>query len=156
MRAYFMRDCAWDAASWSRRCARDMKERTKKEITLLSMNPPTTHYEFFGPPGATFVTLTVPTVAYALFFACNEANDCIPQLDTERVLATIQNPQWWASLWDNQAALIYLAWYTFCVLSWAILPGDWVDGTTLRTGDKKKYKINGTFSSCLFSFFFLT
>jgi hypothetical protein len=37
---------------------------------------------------------------------------------------------------------MYLAWYAFCLVAWAILPGDRVAGTTLRTGEKKLYKIN--------------
>lgn len=116
-------------------------------MAQLLMNPPTTHYEFFGPPGALLVTLVTPAVSYALYFGCNESNDCLPKLDTDRIVTALSSPQWWASLWDTQATLIYLAWYAFCVLSWVILPGDWVEGTTLRTGGKKKYKINGaTFS----------
>lgn len=111
------------------------------------MNPPTSHYEFFGPPGAFLVTLLTPSIAYALFFSCNQSNNCLPNFIPERVLAALSDPNWWLSLWDTHATLIYLAWYTFCVLAWAILPGDWVQGTTLRNGDKKKYKINGaTFS----------
>ncbi|KAF9448326.1 ERG4/ERG24 ergosterol biosynthesis protein [Macrolepiota fuliginosa MF-IS2] len=106
------------------------------------MNPPTTHYEFFGPPGALLVTLTVPAFSYALFFGCNDANGCLPYFTSEPILAAVTDLNWWASLWDTQAALIYLAWYAFCVLSWVILPGDWVEGTTLRDGGKKKYKIN--------------
>ena len=38
---------------------------------------------------------------------------------------------------------MYFAWYAFCVVSWQVLPGDWVEGVTLRTGDKIQYKING-------------
>ncbi|KXN81339.1 Delta(14)-sterol reductase [Leucoagaricus sp. SymC.cos] len=106
------------------------------------MNPPTTHYEFFGPTGALFVTLTVPAISYALSFGCSEGNACLPQFDSQAVVAAVSNPQWWASLWDTEAALIYLGWYAFCVLAWAILPGDWVEGTTLRNGGKQKYKIN--------------
>lgn len=103
------------------------------------MNPPTRHYEFLGPPGALLNTLAVPAVAYALFFACNEENACRPRLDLDAVLDVVASLP---SLWDTDAALIYLSWYAFCVLAWVILPGDWVDGTVLRDGSKKKYKIN--------------
>nr|QMU26480.1 delta 14-sterol reductase [Agaricus subrufescens] len=106
------------------------------------MNPPTTHYEFLGPPGALAVSLLVPATTYALFFACNEQNACIPALDTDRVVAAVSDPDWWRALWDTEAALIYLGWYVFCVLAWAILPGDWVKGTTLRNGEHQFYKIN--------------
>lgn len=113
----------------------------EKEGSILAMNPPTRHYEFLGPPGALLNTLAVPAVAYALFFACNEENACRPRLDLDAVLDVVASLP---SLWDTDAALIYLSWYAFCVLAWVILPGDWVDGTVLRDGSKKKYKINGT------------
>lgn len=58
------------------------------------------------------------------------------------------NQDWWKSLWNTQATLIYLAWYGFCIVSWAVLPGDRLQGTTLRTGVKKTYKIN-TFATFL-------
>jgi len=118
----------------------------KKEGSVLAMNPPTRHYEFCGPFGALLVTLTVPAVAYALFFLCNDANTCRPSLDSDALLAAVPSL---SELWDSDAALIYLVWYVFCVLAWAILPGDWVDGTTLRDGSVKKYKINGTAPSHL-------
>lgn len=63
----------------------------------------------------------------------------------DKVLASVSNLDWWKGLWDTQASLIYLAWYAFCVVSWFILPGDYVEGVQLRTGDKKKYKINGVY-----------
>lgn len=60
-------------------------------------------------------------------------------------MASIAEKASWANLWDSEAFLIYLAWYAFCVVSWALLPGDWIKGVTLRTGEKKDYKINGMF-----------
>ncbi|KAJ6609239.1 ergosterol biosynthesis ERG4/ERG24 family-domain-containing protein [Mycena sp. CBHHK59/15] len=95
------------------------------------LNPRTTSYEFLGPPGALLITL-----ALALIPA--------------RVSAALSDPAWWNGLWDTQAALLYLAWYAFCLVAWAVLPGDRVLGTTLRTGEKKQYKINA------FSTFLLT
>ncbi|KAG6369448.1 ERG4/ERG24 ergosterol biosynthesis protein [Boletus reticuloceps] len=115
------------------------------------LNPRTTTYEFMGPPGALLVTVGVPLMTYLLYFGCSEsAGACppsyvfSPSLLAARVQETITDRQWWASLWDTEAALIYLAWYAFCVVAWAILPGDWVEGLTMRNGQKKKYKINGT------------
>lgn len=109
------------------------------------LNPRTTSYEFLGPPGAFLITLGVPICTYALYFGCSEqTGGCPPPLALSRVSLALSNPAWWKSLWDTQAALMYLAWYTFCLVSWAILPGDRVQGTTLRTGTKKTYKINGT------------
>ncbi|GLB40308.1 putative ERG4 ERG24 ergosterol biosynthesis protein [Lyophyllum shimeji] len=118
---------------------------SSKKSPGSELNPRTTSYEFLGPPGALFVTLTVPIVIYALYFGCSEANGCRPDLSTipDQVVASVTNPNWWKSLWDTEAFLMYLAWYAFCVVAWAVLPGDRVEGTTLRTGEKKTYKING-------------
>ncbi|KAF8071825.1 ERG4/ERG24 ergosterol biosynthesis protein [Lyophyllum atratum] len=108
------------------------------------LNPRTTSYEFLGPPGALFVTTTVPIITYALYFGCSEANGCPPNLQTipDQIVASMSNPDWWKSLWDTEATLMYLAWYAFCIVAWAVLPGDRVEGTTMRTGEKKSYKIN--------------
>jgi Delta14-sterol reductase len=109
-------------------------------------NPRTTQYEFFGPPGAFAISFGVPTVIYALYFGCSEtAGGCPPSFPSilQNVPLSVQNPAWWKSLWDSEAAVLYFAWYAFCVVAWFVLPGDWVEGVTLRTGGKKKYKING-------------
>ncbi|KAF8899887.1 ergosterol biosynthesis ERG4/ERG24 [Gymnopilus junonius] len=111
-----------------------------------TLNPRTKHYEFLGPPGALVVSIGVPVMTYLLYFGCSEASGGCkldPSSIPERVVQSVTNPDWWKSLWDTEAALIYLAWYAFSVLAWAILPGDWVPGTTLRSGGKKLYKING-------------
>jgi len=110
------------------------------------LNPRTTTYEFLGPLGAFAISVGVPIATYALYFGCSEATGgCPPQLTSvDRIIESVTNLDWWKGLWDTEAALIYLAWYTFCVVAWVILPGDQVEGTTLRTGGKKKYKINGT------------
>ncbi|KZT73860.1 ERG4/ERG24 ergosterol biosynthesis protein [Daedalea quercina L-15889] len=115
------------------------------------LNPRTKTYEFFGPPGALFVTLSVPITTYALYYGCSEeTGGCPPPWSSETIVAALSDPQWWKGLWDTEAALLYLGWYAFCVAAWLVLPGDWVEGVTLRTGDKKKYKINA-FSTFLLS-----
>lgn len=118
--------------------------------TSSELNPRTTHYEFLGPPGAAAITFGVPFMTYALYFGCSEhTGGCPPPIDTAVILDSLSNPAWWKGLWDTQATLLYLGWYAFTVAAWYVLPGDWVEGTTLRTGGKKKYKINGTRSVCL-------
>ncbi|KAH7882772.1 ERG4/ERG24 ergosterol biosynthesis protein [Phlebopus sp. FC_14] len=116
-----------------------------KETKADSLNPRTTTYEFMGPPGALLITIGVPAMTYALYFGCAETSGgCPPPLNLipDQVLQSVSDKAWWITLWDTQAFLIYLAWYAFCVVSWAVLPGDWIEGVTLRTGEKKKYKIN--------------
>lgn len=117
--------------------------------TQEELNPRTKRYEFLGPSGAFFITLTVPPVMYALSLGCSETSGgCPPPLPTIilSIKAAISDVAWWRSLFDKQAFIIYLAWYTCTVVAWAVLPGDWIDGTLLRDGTRKKYKINGTYS----------
>ncbi|KAF7316781.1 Glycosyltransferase family 2 protein [Mycena chlorophos] len=117
-------------------------------MSNTELNPKTTTYEFLGPPGALAVTIGVPVMTYALYFGCSEAaGGCPPSLATDRVLLALQDPAWWKGLWDTQAFLMYLGWYAFCLVAWVVVPGDIVQGTLLRTGVRKNYKINafGTF-----------
>ena len=118
------------------------------------LNPRTTSYEFCGPLGATFITIVVPLTTYLLYFGCSQQNGCPPPLTSIKnpeILDILQKPEFWKSLWDTEAALMYLGWYAFCVVSWLVLPGDWIDGTLMRDGKKMKYKINGT-HFCYISF----
>src|ERR1700742_2764463 len=116
-------------------------------MSKSELNPRTKHYEFLGPPGAALITIAVPSTIYALYFLCSESNSCRTPVLSDiplRLQLALSNPDWWESLWDTNAALIYLGWYAFCLLAWAILPGEYVQGTALRTGEKKIYKINGS------------
>lgn len=129
------------------------REMASKPRQNDALNPRTTTYEFLGPPGAFFITVGVPVMAYALYFGCSDTSGgCPPSLDiiSARIQAAVTDKAWWVGLWDTQASLMYLAWYIFCVVAWAVLPGDWIEGVQLRTGEKKQYKINA------FSTFLLT
>ncbi|KAF9533733.1 ERG4/ERG24 ergosterol biosynthesis protein [Crepidotus variabilis] len=107
------------------------------------LNPKTTHLEFLGPPGAFLVSFGVPAVAYALYFGCSEpSGGCPPKVNSQRVVHALTSADFYINLWDTQATIAYLAWYAFCVAAWAILPGDSVEGTLLRNGGRKSYKIN--------------
>ena len=112
------------------------------------LNPRTTSYEFCGPIGATVITIAVPLVTYSLYFGCSQQHGCPPpwvSIKSPEILDTLQEPEFWKSLWDTEAAVMYLGWYVFCVVAWLVLPGDWVEGTLMRNGKKIQYKINGTF-----------
>ncbi|KAJ7330501.1 ERG4/ERG24 ergosterol biosynthesis protein [Mycena albidolilacea] len=114
---------------------------SKEKDSIL--NPRTTIYEFLGLPGAFLISVGVPITTYALYFGCSEeTGGCPPTLVPERISLALSDPAWWKGLWDTQAALLYLEWYAFCLVAWVVLPGDFVAGTTLRTGGKKLYKIN--------------
>ncbi|KAK0466753.1 ERG4/ERG24 ergosterol biosynthesis protein [Desarmillaria tabescens] len=112
-------------------------------MSKSELNPRTTHYGFFGPPGALFIILILPIITYALYFGCSEeTGGCPPTITPDRVIHAVSSLEWWKGLWDTEATSIYLVWYAFCVVAWAILPGDQIEGVTLRNGEKKKYKIN--------------
>ncbi|KAF6757146.1 C-14 sterol reductase [Ephemerocybe angulata] len=118
-----------------------------KGTKVDELNPRTMKYEFLGPPGAFVISIVVPIVLYALYFGCSEASGGHPPSLSlaslrENVGSAVGSVEWWRSLWDWDASLAYLGWYAFCVASWAVLPGKWVEGTTLRTGEKLKYKVN--------------
>jgi hypothetical protein len=124
--------------------------RTTPTTTAMASerNPKTTHYEFFGPPGAAFVSLTVPLTIYGLYFTCSEASGgCPPPLWSLpfNFVRSVRDLDWWASLFDGKATAAYFAWYAFTVLAWYILPGDWVEGPELRSGGRLSYKVNGRF-----------
>ena len=111
------------------------------------LNPRTTSYEFAGPIGAALITIGVPLTTYLLYFGCSQQNGCPPpwtSIKNPEILDTLQTLEFWRSLWDTEAALMYLGWYAFCVIAWLVLPGDWIEGTLMRDGKKMKYKINGT------------
>ena len=123
---------------------------TTMSVSASALNPRTTHYEFLGPPGAAAISLGVPFITYALYFGCSETSGgCTPPLETlwPRTLAAVQDLNWWKSLYDPQAAVLYFAWYAFCVVAWFVIPGDWIEGTLVRDGTKKLYKINGAWDA---------
>ncbi|KAL0954524.1 hypothetical protein HGRIS_003491 [Hohenbuehelia grisea] len=116
-----------------------------KEVSK-ELNPRTTSYEFLGPPGTLLISIGVPFLTYALYFSCSETTGGCPPPNfatwQDAVTRAVSDVNWWKGLWDTQASLIYLGWYAFCVVAWAVLPGDSVEGVPLRTGETKKYKIN--------------
>ena len=132
------------------RPAKMSSDKAVAKASKQELNPRTTSYEFLGPPGATLVSLGVPFLIYALYFGCNESSGGCPPTPwstiPDRILLALKDTDWLKTLWDQEAAIVYAGWYAFCLVSWAILPGDWIEGTTLRTGEKKLYKINGMFN----------
>ncbi|KAF5390740.1 hypothetical protein D9757_004546 [Collybiopsis confluens] len=93
-----------------------------------TINPKTTKNESLRPPGVFLVSIGIPSVMYALHYGCRG-----------------QPVLWksvWQDLWDTEAALMYFGWYAFCVVAWRVLPGAQVEGTRIRDGTVKKYKIN--------------
>ncbi|PIL22612.1 hypothetical protein GSI_15302 [Ganoderma sinense ZZ0214-1] len=67
---------------------------------------------------------------------------CPPAFDATAVSTALSSWAWWKGLWDTEAALAYLTWYAYVVVAWLLLPGEWIEGTVMRDGRRKKYKIN--------------
>lgn len=117
------------------------------------INPKTTQYSFFGPLGTGAITLLTPAITYLLYFACpNSYDDDTCQLLQKPAFERLLECDFWKSLFDLEAFGVYLAWYTFTVVAWAIIPAQWVRGTQLRDGTYKLYKMNGR---CFLSRLFL-
>jgi len=121
----------------------------KAEFTLPAkgeLNPRSKPTEFFGPIGTAAVTFGTPFTAYALFYACNEVDGCSVSgagAALSKVLSTLDFPSTAGKLFEWKALGVYCAWYAWCVLCWAVLPQDWIEGNLLRDGTRKKYKMNG-------------
>jgi delta14-sterol reductase len=124
------------------------------------LNPRSKPTEFLGPAGALAVTVGTPIMAYLLWFGCNESVGCPPPMSSWFNLQSLGllpesgfggGLSGWKGLFDRvfdvPAMLLYLAWYTYTVVCWYVLPGDWVEGTLLRDGTRRLYKINGASSS---------
>ena len=121
--------------------------KNPKPLTYAQLNPVSKASEFLGPWGTLFVSTFTPFFAYFLFFACNEHTGCHPRSSSawNETLSGMLG-EWTTSkgkLWDWDAVLLYLGWYGFCVLCWAILPGEKVQGTLMRDGKRKTYTMNG-------------
>jgi len=127
----------------------DFRSQHKPSI----LNPRTKSYEFSGPLGVFIIIITVPIIMYGLYFGCSEeTGGCPPQgwvsslTEMARVFSVREGLNKLADrLWDADAMQYYLAWYMFCVVSWAILPGATIEGKPLRNGEVKKYTANGEF-----------
>lgn len=94
----------------------------KQEDTIT--NPRTTHFEFFGPPGAFAVTLGTPLTTYFLYYFL------IGELASAPLLT-------WTAI------LMYCNWFSALVFLWYIIPSQAISGSQLRTGKSLQYKMNG-------------
>ncbi|KAG8743821.1 erg24, C-14 sterol reductase [Ceratobasidium sp. 414] len=104
-------------------------------------NPKTTHFEFFGPPGAGFISITAPLAIYGLNHACSQALG--GGFVSLRVL-TRPELNGWTNLFDTETFIAYFGFYAFTVVAWHFLPGKWFGGAELRTGGRLKYKMNAS------------
>ncbi|KAJ1913539.1 erg24, C-14 sterol reductase [Tieghemiomyces parasiticus] len=105
------------------------------------LNPPTTHYEFFGPAGTMVVTVATTAIPYLLYYGCETAEQC-PPTSWSAWKNRLQRLTL-ADLYDSHIMLLYLAWFAYLVLLYYVVPGSTKPGTVLRTGQRLLYRING-------------
>lgn len=115
--------------------------------SYAELNPRSTATEFLGPIGTGAISILAPFWAYFIFFACNETTGCHPR-SASAWSQTFDGllggwPTGAGQLWNWNAVGVFLGWYAFCVVAAQILPGDEVQGTLMRDGRKKTYKMNG-------------
>jgi hypothetical protein len=105
-----------------------------------------------GPHGTILAVLGLPVTTYALYLLCDAEGCPSSQLfsgwpsASEYLLTTVNEAQFWS--WEAFGAV--LAWFFFQMLMYVVVPGEWAQGTPLRTGDRLGYKINA------FTIFMLT
>ena len=118
-------------------------------LTYAQLNPTSLPHEFLGVPGTTALCFLTPFFAYFLFYACNETTGCPPTSRAQWSALLDLLGDWPSSagqLWDWKAAGVYLGWYVYTVVCWAVLPGQKVEGGVLRDGTRRMYKMNGASS----------
>lgn len=109
-----------------------MAVETKQEL-----NPKTTHFEFSGPIGAFVLTFGLPLLVNVLCVCCTKEG-C--SLAPSHIIA-----QWKKTPFlTAEVYKVYLLWLAALALADLIVPGQIVDGTELRNGQRLKYKFNGT------------
>lgn len=119
-------------------------------LTYAELNPRSSPSEFFGPIGTLAVTIFTPAITWALWFTCNETTGCPPSTRAGWQAVAENLVDWPSSAgkwWDWKAAGVFMAFYLYLVLCWAVLPGDKVQGNLLRDGTKKTYTMNGEHGS---------
>jgi len=95
-----------------------------------------TETEFGGPVGVFGMMIGLPAVIYGLFIFCNDP--------------LVGCPDWQAlpdlskhTFYSTQAVLVELLWFGFLMILWGVLPGRWINGVKLPSGERLAYKMNG-------------
>ncbi|KAE9985037.1 Delta(14)-sterol reductase [Venturia inaequalis] len=112
-------------------------------------------YEFFGPPGAFFITTTLPLTCYAFSFFCNDITGCpAPSLLSPSTL-TLESLKkdvgWhgWSTIFTWEAMAANFAYYFLSLVLYRFLPGTEATGGVTNAGHRLSYRLNA-FNSALF------
>lgn len=107
------------------------------------LNPKTTEPDFFGIPGAIFITLTLPLFVYFLQIGCTPESCTVAgvlNIDWPAAIAKLRD----LPLFDLKVFGVYLAWFFSLAACDLILPGPVAEGVVLRDGKTRlKYNLNG-------------
>ncbi|KIV80344.1 hypothetical protein PV11_07850 [Exophiala sideris] len=114
-------------------------------------------YEFGGPLGAAGIVFGLPLLVYTTVFLCNDVSGCpAPALLNPKTLtlAKLKAQTPWpenglSGLFNFQVIAWTLAYYALSLALQLFLPGEEVEGTTLRTGGRHHYKFNAFNSAVL-------
>ncbi|ORY95830.1 ergosterol biosynthesis ERG4/ERG24 [Syncephalastrum racemosum] len=108
------------------------------------LNPKTQHYEFLGPIGAFGFVTVLPLLV--LFFAtcCGPSGYPSQDLlnDWRGFLAILTSREHLLTMLDWKAMAVYLAFVAVLAVFANVLSGDVIPGTTLRNGQRLKYRLN--------------
>lgn len=115
------------------------------------LNKVTTDPDFFGWPGALAISAGLPLLFNVFVYTCNE-HGCPPSwtsLEPYKAMLDPSSPMYktpisWAALWA------YLAWFGALVILDRLVPGNEIEGTQLRDGNRLKYKFNGKLVHVIF------
>lgn len=123
--------------------------RSGSSANEQELNPKTQHYEFLGPIGALGFVTVLPLLV--LFFAtcCGPSGYPSQDLvnDWRGFLADLTSREHLLSMLDWKAMAVYLAFVVVLAVFANVLSGDVIPGTTLRNGQRLKYRLNGKPSS---------
>ena len=117
-------------------------------------------FEFFGPIGAFFIIFGLPLVIFMLYYTCNK--DICLRFETLTSLSSLSKyydrlvrslPTSWKQIINIEAVYIYVGWMIFHIVCERLLPGETVEGVTLKNGQKLKYVMSGhlQFWLCIFA-----
>ncbi|KAK4982033.1 c-5 sterol desaturase, partial [Elasticomyces elasticus] len=103
--------------------------------------------------GASLITFGLPIGCYAFAFLCNDISGCpVPSLlhPSNLTLDKLKRETGWpgfTGLLNTETVIATLGYYLFSLALYALLPGQEVQGTELRSGGRLKYKFNAFYSA---------
>ncbi len=107
--------------------------------TRRPRKPKRPEFEFFGPYlGPLGILLGLPSVCYALVYACN-ASGCMHLAPRFSIPGFPPGQR----LFTWQALAVYCAWFAFQAALHLLLPGKRREGVVLPNGSRLRYKLNG-------------